>query len=121
MIADMDYVVPDPLAETDPFNNLIVGANVSTLRVACQPNPGEWIVVQDYRSQSVLNGLSEVGGLGAFASALFVVWFGTTLLRITNRTFPLSPLCQSASDPLQVPNHWGPSVSCTISKNSKGF
>ncbi|TEB28323.1 hypothetical protein FA13DRAFT_804342 [Coprinellus micaceus] len=41
----------------------------------------EWTVRQDFRKQSVLNGLSAIGGLGSFLSTLLVIALGSNLLQ----------------------------------------
>ena len=47
-----------------------------------QDDPSEWITISDQSDESVLSGLSRVGGLWAFLSGVFTVFFGTSLLRI---------------------------------------
>ncbi|KAJ3495604.1 hypothetical protein NMY22_g19916 [Coprinellus aureogranulatus] len=48
---------------------------------------GEWVVLQDFRSKSVLVGLSAVGGLGSFLSTLLLVLVGTSLMTAVVREF----------------------------------
>ena len=80
MIARMIYVFPDPRAGVSPL--IPQSPNTSTFRVFVQDDPSEWITVSDQSDESVLSGLSRVGGLWAFLSGVFTVIFGTSLLRI---------------------------------------
>lgn len=60
--------------------------NISTMRIAAQNAPGDWFdVVQDYREQSVLNGLSVLGGLGAVLSTVFAFFLGISLMQVVHR------------------------------------
>ncbi|KAJ2931019.1 hypothetical protein H1R20_g6097, partial [Candolleomyces eurysporus] len=92
MIADIPYTGPEP-GVNDPRFRLRVptGTDVATLRIACQSDPREWTVIQDYRNKSILGGIAALGGLGAFLSIFFVIWFGNSLLGIVYRTKPLTP------------------------------
>ncbi|KAJ3510128.1 hypothetical protein NMY22_g16067 [Coprinellus aureogranulatus] len=67
------------------------GPNISTLRFAPDDFTQEWTVVQDYRSKTVLEGLSSVGGLGSFLSTILVLLLGSSLMRAMLRSKPYSP------------------------------
>ena len=86
MIADIPYTGPEP-GVNDPRFRLRVptGTDAATLRIACQSDPREWTVIQDYRNKSILGGIAALGGLGAFLSIFFVIWFGNSLLGIVYR------------------------------------
>jgi len=56
--------------------------NASTFQVFVQDDPSEWITILDERDESVLSGLSRIGGLWAFLGGVFTVLFGTSLLCI---------------------------------------
>lgn len=66
------YTIPNSLV-TAP------STNISTFRVLSALAIGEWVVRQDFRNQSVLNGLSAIGGLGSFLSTLLAIVLGATL------------------------------------------
>ena len=71
----------DPLASVE--NPLIPkGRDVSTFRVIMQPNLSELRMLQDYRSRSVLQGFSQVGGLWTFFTGVFAAIFGSTIIQI---------------------------------------
>ncbi|KAJ3526055.1 hypothetical protein NMY22_g10326 [Coprinellus aureogranulatus] len=80
------YTIPSP---TSKSNN----PNISTLTISVEDifNKPDWIVVQDYRSKSVLDGLSAVGGLGSFLSTLLAILVGTSLMTALVHTKPYSP------------------------------
>jgi hypothetical protein len=82
----MAYLTPDPLVNVSP--DYPTGPNVSTLRITSAAVEAEWAIVQDYRTQSVLNGFAGVGGLGSFFSVMFMILFGNTLLGLVCRTSP---------------------------------
>ncbi|KAJ3507897.1 hypothetical protein NMY22_g16792 [Coprinellus aureogranulatus] len=65
--------------------------NLATLTILRDVFPNDWTVLRDYRSKSVLTGLSFVGGLGSFLSTLLVVMLGTSLMRSVTRSKPHSP------------------------------
>jgi len=73
LIADMVYVVNDPVA--------LVSPNISRMRIAAKAPVGDWVIVQDYRTKTVMGGFASVEGLVAFIGAIFGAVFGTTLLR----------------------------------------
>lgn len=84
MIARMSYTAPDPLATGTP--DYPTGPKVSTFRITSMPQVEfEFTIIQDYRTKSVLNGFSGIGGLGSLSS-FFVILFGNTLLGIVYRT-----------------------------------
>ncbi|RXW15444.1 hypothetical protein EST38_g10419 [Candolleomyces aberdarensis] len=92
MIADIPYTGPETRVNNPRFQIPVpTGTDISTLRIACQNDPREWTVIQDYRNKSILAGIAAVGGLGSFLSVLFAVWFGNSLLGIVYRTKPLTP------------------------------
>jgi hypothetical protein len=72
------YTIPNPFAET-------TGLGLASLSIAKESDKKEWIVIQDYRNKSVLGGLSGVGGLGSFLSALLAIFLGTSLMRAVLR------------------------------------
>ncbi|KAJ3535449.1 hypothetical protein NMY22_g6486 [Coprinellus aureogranulatus] len=78
------YTIPNP------FTN-ISDPNISTLSITKERRKSEWIIIQDYRNKSVLAGLSGVGGLGSFLSALLVIFLGTSLMRAVMRSKEHSP------------------------------
>jgi hypothetical protein len=78
------YTIPNPLISgTAP--------SVSTLHVTSAPWVSEWTVHQDFRKQSVLNGLSAIGGLGSFLSTLLVIALGSNLLQTVRGKSPILP------------------------------
>ena len=73
-------VHPDPLASESPL--IQQGRNVSTFRVIMQYDLSESRMLQDYRSRSVLQGFSQVGGLWTFLTGVFTAIFGSTIIWI---------------------------------------
>ncbi|EDQ99260.1 uncharacterized protein LACBIDRAFT_335177 [Laccaria bicolor S238N-H82] len=73
-------VYPDPLASASPL--ILQGRDVSTFRVIMQYDLSESRMLQDYRSRSVLQGFSQVGGLWTFLTGVFAAIFGSTIVRI---------------------------------------
>jgi hypothetical protein len=60
--------------------------NVSSIALTLQNVNGEWDLIQDYRSKSVLSGLSATGGLGSLLSTILVMFLGMSLLGAVLRT-----------------------------------
>jgi len=73
-------VYPDPLASESPL--IQQGRNISTFRVIMQYRFSESRMLQDYRSASVLQGFSQVGGLWTFLTGVFAAIFGSTVIQI---------------------------------------
>ena len=67
-----------------------------------QTDVNEWTILQDYRSKSVLSGLSALGGLGSFVSTMLALVLGTSLARVLFRTSSVIPAslwkCMTDSD-----------------------
>lgn len=81
MIASIVQTLPNTLpgpTESDP--------NIGTLGFTLQTDVNEWTVLQDYRSKSVLSGLSALGGLGSLVSTVLALILGTSLARTLFRT-----------------------------------
>lgn len=81
-------VYPDPLASASPL--ILQGRDVSTFRVIMQYDLSESRMLQDYRSRSVLQGFSQVGGLWTFLTGVFAAIFGSTIVRILFGIKPIS-------------------------------
>ena len=60
--------------------------NMSSISLTLQNVNGEWDIIQDYRSKSVLSGLSATGGLGSLLSTILVMFLGMSLLGAVLRT-----------------------------------
>ena len=73
-------VYSDPSASTSPL--IQQGRDVSTFRVNMQYKLSELRTLQEYRSRSVLQGISQVGGLWTFLTGVFAAIFGSTIIRI---------------------------------------
>jgi len=87
-VSRMLSIYPDPLAsDSRTFQQ---GPDVSTFRVAMQFDLSEIRMLQDYRSRSVLQGFSQVGGLWTFLTGIFAAIFGSTIIRILFGTKPIS-------------------------------
>ncbi|RXW22826.1 hypothetical protein EST38_g3006 [Candolleomyces aberdarensis] len=89
LITKLAYTLPEPLAAVS--SDYPTGPMISTIRIISTPLEAEWLILQDYRTKSILGGFAEVGGLGSFLSVIFVVLFGNTLLGIAHRIKPLTP------------------------------
>ncbi|KIJ93337.1 hypothetical protein K443DRAFT_646228 [Laccaria amethystina LaAM-08-1] len=74
-VSRMLSVYPDPLASESPL--IQQGRDVSSFRVKIQSDLSESKVLQEYRSRSVLQGFSQVGGLWTFLTGVFAAIFGT--------------------------------------------
>ena len=61
--------------------------NISSIALTLQNVNGEWDLMQDYRSKSVLSGLSALGGLGSLLSTILAVLLGTSLVQAILRAF----------------------------------
>ena len=70
----------------NPYISPPAGLNVATLGFTLQNIQGGWTVLQDYRSKSVLSGLSATGGLGSLLSTVLVMFLGMSLLGAVLRT-----------------------------------
>ena len=71
----------------NPYISPPAGLNVATLGFTLQNIQGGWTVLQDYRSKSVLSGLSALGGLGSLLSTILAVLLGTSLVQAILRAF----------------------------------
>ena len=60
--------------------------NISSIALTLQNVNGEWDLIQDYRSKSVLSGLSATGGFGSLLSTILVMFLGMSLLGAVLRT-----------------------------------
>ena len=80
VVSRMLSIYPDPLASESPL--IQQGRDISTFRVIMQDVFSESRMLQDYRSRSVLQGFSQVGGLWTFLTGIFAAIFGSTILRI---------------------------------------
>ncbi|KAJ3533312.1 hypothetical protein NMY22_g7384 [Coprinellus aureogranulatus] len=74
LAADVFYTITDPLISPTERNS-----SLATLRVVACANIGNWVVVQEFRARSVLDGLSKIGGLGSLLSTLLVLLLGSSL------------------------------------------
>jgi hypothetical protein len=84
LIALVEQIIPDP------FSDFTGNRNISTLGLTLRKNFSHWIFIEDYRSRSVLAGLSVIGGLGSFLSTTLVMLVGTSLITAVNRMSSLS-------------------------------
>jgi uncharacterized membrane protein len=84
-VSRMLSVYPDPLASESPL--IQQGRDVSTFRVKMQSDLSESKKLQEYRSRSVLQGFSQVGGLWTFLTGVFAAIFGSTVIRILFGSF----------------------------------
>ncbi|TEB28315.1 hypothetical protein FA13DRAFT_1794061 [Coprinellus micaceus] len=75
---------------TNPFTSAPTTQGISTLGLTLQTIINEWTIMQDYRSRSVLTGLSSIGGLSSLLSAILVMLLGTSLMTAILRTKPHS-------------------------------
>ncbi|TEB28324.1 hypothetical protein FA13DRAFT_804397 [Coprinellus micaceus] len=82
--ASVLYTIPNPLVT-------VATPNVSTFHVTSAQFITEWTVRQDFRKQSVLNGLSAIGGLGSFLSTLLVIVLGSTIMQTVRGKKPYTP------------------------------
>jgi hypothetical protein len=80
VVSRMLSVYPDPLASESTL--IQQSRDVSTFRVIMQYGHSESRKLQDYRSRSVLQGFSQVGGLWTFLTGVFATIFGSTIIRI---------------------------------------
>jgi hypothetical protein len=100
VISQIAYLLNDPQAAA---LNIPQAPNISTIRISVQNDPSDWRIIQDYREKSILGGLSSVGGLANLFGVLFVVLFGSSLLRLlfgrpydhTKRTTTITCIIQS--------------------------
>jgi hypothetical protein len=69
---------PDPGTEI----NTLRAPEISTLRTFAMIDSSERVFTQDSRENSVINGFSEIGGLWTFISGIFIVVFGSSLMRV---------------------------------------
>ncbi|TEB15736.1 hypothetical protein FA13DRAFT_1747451 [Coprinellus micaceus] len=85
LVAQVVQTIPNPFTgpTTDP--------NISTLGFTLQNVINEWLILQDYRSKSVVSGFTALGGLGSFLSTILAMLLGTSLIRAIYRAKPYSP------------------------------
>ncbi|KAJ3542086.1 hypothetical protein NMY22_g3638 [Coprinellus aureogranulatus] len=74
------YTIPNPFSATSTKTQ-------STLRIVPAFEVGEWVIHQEFRRQSVLSGLSALGGLGSLLSTLLVITLGSTLMQSVRGEF----------------------------------
>ena len=79
MVAQVLTVIPDPLAGSPSIQR---SPDISTFRVFMQNDAAELSSIQDYRTKSVLQGFSSLGGLWTSLGGVFAVIFGSPVLRI---------------------------------------
>lgn len=65
--------------------------NISTLRINAVPSAftPQWLIFRDHRDESMVAGLSAIGGLGSLFSTLLVILVGTSLTGAVIRRFNL--------------------------------
>ncbi|KAF9482411.1 hypothetical protein BDN70DRAFT_930098 [Pholiota conissans] len=88
IIGQMVNVFQDPQAGISPL--IVRSPEIATIRLIPQFDHSLWKVTQDSRTKSVLNGLSQAGGLWTFLSGIFAVFFGSSLMHILFNTKPVS-------------------------------
>jgi hypothetical protein len=85
LVALIEETIPNPFMGP-PENR-----KISTLGLTHHTTPIEWYGVQDYRTKSVVDGLSSIGGLGSLLSTLLAMLLGTSLYTAMFRTsIPIS-------------------------------
>ncbi|KAF5334439.1 hypothetical protein D9611_014468 [Ephemerocybe angulata] len=77
LVTKITSTYPEPLAPT--YTNT-TNPLLSTLWLTKAPLGPDFVVLQDFRNESVLNGLSVLGGLSSLFSALLTMWLGTSLI-----------------------------------------
>ena len=79
LVASVVQTLPNPLIgqTSDP--------NIGRLGFTLQDAINELTILQDFRSKSVLSGLSALGGLGSLLSTMLAMLLGTTLGRAISR------------------------------------
>ncbi|KAF9033462.1 hypothetical protein BDZ89DRAFT_551337 [Hymenopellis radicata] len=84
LVADLVGLRPNP-SSTIPRDS-----NTGSLYLYRQPHRGDWTIVTDYREDSVLSGLSQVGGFWTLVNGLLAFVFGSRLVMIFFGVKPLS-------------------------------
>ncbi|TFK69639.1 hypothetical protein BDN72DRAFT_840127 [Pluteus cervinus] len=84
--ADIIHVFNDPL-QADVIQR---GPDIGTVRIAYRDFFTDWEVIRDQHNNTVLKGLSDVGGLWSFLGGVFVWFFGSSLLRVLRGTKPVT-------------------------------
>jgi hypothetical protein len=79
VVAQVLAVFSDPLAGSLSIPR---SPDISTFRVFMQNGAAELSNIQDYRTKSVLQGFSSLGGLWTFLGGVFAAIFGSSVLRI---------------------------------------
>jgi hypothetical protein len=80
VVAQIIHVFPDPQAGKSPL--IVRSPEIATIRVTTVVDASEWVIIQDSKEKSFLNGLSQTGGLWTFLSGVFAAVFGSSLMRI---------------------------------------
>ncbi|KAJ3535450.1 hypothetical protein NMY22_g6487 [Coprinellus aureogranulatus] len=88
---DSAFIIEPLYTVTNNWSNN-TNRNIGTLTISQENLRSEWTVIQDFRTKSVLAGLSGVGGLGSLFSTLLVIFLGTLLMRAAMRSKEYSPL-----------------------------
>ncbi|KAJ3526506.1 hypothetical protein NMY22_g10136 [Coprinellus aureogranulatus] len=86
LAAELSFTMTNPFISLNDIN-----AGTATLHVAACADIGDWVVVQEFRAHSILDGLSRLGGLGSLISTLLVLLLGSSLMQSVIGTKPYSP------------------------------
>ncbi len=92
----MVHVWPDPV--TSP--TIPRSPDIATIRIISPFDFSDWEATRDARKKSVLNGFASVGGLWTVVDAVFVLLFGSFLMRTLFGT-PYSRLSVCQHDNVQ--------------------
>ncbi|TEB28304.1 hypothetical protein FA13DRAFT_1815865 [Coprinellus micaceus] len=84
LVTVIEQTIPNPFM--DPPED----KNISTLSLTRHSFPRKYYFIQDYRTKSVVDGLSSIGGLGSLLSTLLVMLLGTSLITALFREKPQS-------------------------------
>ncbi|KAF8170380.1 hypothetical protein BJ912DRAFT_997419 [Pholiota molesta] len=88
VIAQMLHIFPDPQAGISPL--IVRSPEIATIRVVSPSDASQWVIIQDFKDRTFLNGLSQTGGLWTFLSGIFAAVFGSSLMRIVFGFKPVS-------------------------------
>ena len=83
----MAHSYPDPRAGNSPIPR---SPEISTLRTFAMADSSERVFIQDNRENSLVRGISEIGGLWTSLSGIFTVVFGISLMRVLFGKLPLA-------------------------------